>query len=111
MAKNKPKVASKTTASAPIPAANTAEKLANLLPKGDGPILYDKTNYILMGLGVLFIIVGFALMAGGKNPDPNVFDAKEVYSYRRITLAPILILIGFVIELFAVLKKPAQPAA
>lgn len=110
MAKIKPKVTSKTTVSAQPTANNAAEKLANLLPKGDGPILYDKTNYILMGIGALFIVIGFALMAGGKNPDPNVFDAEEVYSFRRITLAPILIILGFVVELFAVLKKPANPA-
>ena len=111
MAKMKPKVVSKTTVSSQTPAKNIAEKLANLLPKGDSPILYDKTNYILMGIGALFIITGFALMAGGKNPDPNFFDAEEVYSFRRITLAPILIITGFVVELFAVLKKPADPTA
>jgi hypothetical protein len=111
MAKIKPRVTSKTKASAQPTANNAAEKLANLLPKGDGPILYDKNNYILMGIGVVFIIIGFALMAGGKNPDPNVFDAEEIYSFRRITLAPILIILGFIVELFAVLKKPANPAS
>ncbi len=111
MAKIKPKAAAKTTVSPKAPAGNKLDQLANLLPKGDGPILYDKTNYILMGIGVLFIIIGFALMAGGKNPDPNVFDAEQVYSFRRITLAPIVIIIGFIIELFAVLKRPASAEA
>jgi hypothetical protein len=80
------------------------------LPSGDGPILYDKLNYILMGIGVLFIIIGFVLMSGGAHPDPNIFDAEEVYSFRRITLAPMLIIIGFIIELVAILKKPAAAA-
>jgi hypothetical protein len=44
-------------------------------------------------------------MAGGKGSDPNVFNENEVYSFRRITLAPILIIIGFVVEIFAIMKK------
>jgi hypothetical protein len=45
------------------------------------------------------------LMSGGKSPNPDVFDANEVYSFRRITLAPIVIIIGFVIEIYAIFKK------
>ncbi|MEP6711134.1 MAG: DUF3098 domain-containing protein [Ferruginibacter sp.] len=67
--------------------------------------LFDKENFkwMLIGLGV--IILGFLLMAGGKSANPNVFDDKEVYSFRRITLAPFLIVAGFVIEIFAIMKK------
>ena len=67
--------------------------------------LFDRENFkwMLIGLGV--IILGFLLMAGGKSADPNVFDEKEVYSFRRITLAPFLIISGFVIEIFAIMKK------
>jgi hypothetical protein len=45
-------------------------------------------------------------MAGGKSKDPNVFDPKEVYSTTRITIAPILIILGFLVEVFAIMKKP-----
>lgn len=45
-------------------------------------------------------------MVGGKSADPNVFDPNEVYGFRRITLAPILIIAGFVVEIFAIMKKP-----
>ena len=69
-------------------------------------LLFGKSNYILVVVGVLFIAVGFALMAGGGSNDPNVFDAEAIYSFRRITLAPILVLLGFVIEIVAILKKP-----
>ncbi|MEO6538660.1 MAG: DUF3098 domain-containing protein [Ferruginibacter sp.] len=67
--------------------------------------LFDRENFkwMLIGLGV--IILGFLLMAGGKSADPNVFDEKEVYNFRRITLAPFLIISGFVIEIFAIMKK------
>ena len=67
--------------------------------------LFDKENFkwMLIGLGV--IVLGFLLMAGGKSANPAVFDDAEVYSFRRITLAPFLIVAGFVIEIFAIMKK------
>jgi hypothetical protein len=45
-------------------------------------------------------------MSGGKNADPNVFDENEVYSFRRITLAPLLIMAGLMVEVYAIMKKP-----
>lgn len=71
------------------------------------PILFDKQNYLLMGVGLLVLIIGFFLMSGGKSADPNVFDESQIYSFRRITLAPIVILLGFAIEAYAILKKPS----
>ena len=91
------------------PSASGIEGLMNKIPKGDGELLYDKTNYILMFVGVLFIILGFVLMSGGSK-DPNVFEPSDVYSFRKITLAPIIIIIGFIIEIFAVLKTPSEKA-
>jgi hypothetical protein len=68
--------------------------------------LFDKTNYILMGAGLLVIIIGYLLMTGGKSPDPKVFNDTEIYSFRRITLAPVLVLIGLAIEGYAIMRKP-----
>lgn len=68
--------------------------------------LFDKSNYIFMGIGLLLIIIGYLLMAGGKSPDPNEFNDAELYSFRRITLAPILVLAGFATEIYAIMKKP-----
>lgn len=68
--------------------------------------LFDKTNYYIMFVGLALILLGFVLMAGGKSSDPNVFNDKEIYSFRRITLAPILIVAGFVVEVFAIMRKP-----
>lgn len=68
--------------------------------------LFDKSNYTFMLIGLAFLVLGFILMSGGKSTDPNVFDAEEIYSFRRITLAPILVLLGFSIEIYAILKKP-----
>lgn len=70
-------------------------------------LLFDKTNYIIMGIGAFLIILGFILMSGG-NTDPNVFNEAEIYSFRRITLAPIVVILGFVVIIFSILKKPAD---
>jgi len=68
-------------------------------------LAFGKENYILLIVGLLFIITGFILMTGGGSNDPNVFS-KEIFSFRRITLAPIVVIAGFVIEIFAIMKKP-----
>lgn len=59
-----------------------------------------------MAIGAVVMIVALLLMAGGKSPDPNVFDYKEVYSTRRITVAPVLLMAGLIIEMYAIMRKP-----
>jgi len=68
--------------------------------------LFGKENYMWMLAGIVVIILGFILMAGGKSADPKVFDPKEVYSTTRITIAPLLIIIGFILEIVGIMKKP-----
>jgi hypothetical protein len=68
--------------------------------------LFTKENYKWMLIGLVIMTIGFFLMAGGKSADPNVFNDNEVYSFRRITLAPILIVGGLIVEIFAIIKKP-----
>jgi hypothetical protein len=68
--------------------------------------LFDKQNYLWMLIGAAVLALGFFLMAGGKSADPNQFNDNEIYSTTRITIAPILIIAGFVIEIFAIMKKP-----
>jgi hypothetical protein len=70
-----------------------------------GEFAFGKENYRLMLIGLAFIVVGFLLMVGGGSTDPKVFN-PEIFSFRRITLAPILILAGYVIEIFAIMKRP-----
>ncbi|MBN2165250.1 MAG: DUF3098 domain-containing protein [Marinilabiliaceae bacterium] len=65
-----------------------------------------KENYILLAIGFAIILIGFLLMVGGKSTDPNVFNENEVFSFRRITLAPMVVLFGFVFEIYAIMKKP-----
>ncbi|MBK8088408.1 MAG: DUF3098 domain-containing protein [Chitinophagaceae bacterium] len=68
--------------------------------------IFTKENYMWMAIGAAVIILGFLLMIGGKSADPNVFNKDEVYSIRRITIAPILIIAGLVMEIYAIMKKP-----
>lgn len=68
--------------------------------------LFGRENYKWMLIGLVVIVIGLLLMIGGKNPDPNQFNSNEVYSFRRITLAPILILLGLGLEIFAIFRRP-----
>ncbi|MGQ0740303.1 MAG: DUF3098 domain-containing protein [Bacteroidota bacterium] len=71
------------------------------------PSIFSKDNYRWMLIGLAVIAAGMFLMSGGKsNTDPSVFNKDAVYSTTRITVAPLLILLGLVIEVFAIFKKP-----
>ncbi len=73
--------------------------------------LFDKENYMWMLGGVALILLGFVLMAGGKSANPHEFHYDEIYSFRRITLAPIVVLLGFAVEVYAIMKRPKEVAA
>ncbi len=69
--------------------------------------LFGKKNYIIMLVGIVFIALGFILMAGGGSDDPEIFN-EEIYNFRRIRLAPTLVLIGLAIEIYAIMAKPKK---
>ena len=71
----------------------------------DPDFALGKENYRLMAIGFAVIIIGFILMVGGGSDDPEVFN-PGIFSFRRITLAPLLLLFGFLFEIYAILKKP-----
>jgi len=79
-------------------------KKKNDTTKNQGVFLFSKRNYLIMAIGIIFIAIGFILMAGGGSDDPKVFN-EEIYNFRRIRLAPTLVLIGFAIEVYAILYK------
>ncbi|HKJ80132.1 MAG TPA: DUF3098 domain-containing protein [Prolixibacteraceae bacterium] len=66
-----------------------------------------KENYKLMAIGFVAIVIGFILMAGGGSDDPEVFN-PEIFNFRRITLAPLVLLAGFIFEIYAIMKKPKE---
>lgn len=63
-------------------------------------------NYKLIIIGFAIIILGFILMIGGRAESPSEFHYDEIFSFRRITLAPVVVLIGFLFEIYAIMKKP-----
>jgi hypothetical protein len=63
---------------------------------------FGKKNYIYMGVGILLIAIGFILMAGGGSDDPNVFN-DAIFNSRRLVWAPIIVLAGFVVQIFAIM--------
>ncbi len=79
--------------------------MAKELENKKSDLAFGKENYILLLVGLGFIVTGFILMTGGGSEDPNIFS-EEIFSFRRITLAPIIVITGFVIEIFAIMKKP-----
>ena len=101
MAKSKNKL-DKQGASTEGPA--TKFKAQSSVSGNSGELLYGKPFYTWMLIGLGFIVLGFILMAGG-NQAPNEWNADEIYSIRRTVIAPIVILIGLVIEIYAIFKK------
>ena len=73
--------------------------------RGAAP-LFERENLLWMLGGVLTMIIGFVLMSGGRSEDPNVFNPDEVYSTTRITIAPIVILLGLVALIFSIFRQP-----
>lgn len=80
-------------------------------PATAAPILFAKENYKWMVIGGIIVLLGMVLMSGGKSQDPNTFDPKVVYSTTRVTIAPILIILGLMVEIYAIFRKPKQEAS
>ena len=75
--------------------------------KSKQEFLFGKRNYVIMLIGIIIIALGFILMAGGGSEDPTVFN-KEIYNFRRIRLAPTLVIIGLIVEIYAILANPKK---
>ena len=65
----------------------------------------SRRNWIRILIGLAIVVLGYVLMSGGGNGDPNAFDAKELFSARRITVAPIVVIAGYLFIAYAILKK------
>jgi hypothetical protein len=87
----------KQTKAAPTTKTNRSAGMGNL---------FEKENLRWMVVGLVVMTIGFLLMAGGGSPDPNVFQPSEVYGFRRITVAPIIILAGLIVLIVAIFRKP-----
>lgn len=74
-------------------------------PDLNNDLAFTATNYKLMLIGLGIVIIGFLMMSGGGNGDPNSFDESAIFSTRRITVAPIVVLAGYLFVVYAILKK------
>lgn len=81
------------------------KKFKNEQNDDDIKMPFGRDNYLWVIIGIVFLLVGFLLMIGGGSEDPDVFN-EAIFSSRRLTLAPILVLIGFGVEIYAIMKKP-----
>jgi len=85
--------------------SKAAEAVKKIDESRPASFAFGKENYILLVSGVVLIMLGFIFMTGGGSKDPNVFN-EDMYDFRRLTLAPILVLLGFAVEIVAIMKKP-----
>jgi hypothetical protein len=83
-------------------AANVAK-----LKGGDVEFAFSSTNYKLMGIGIVLLIIGFVLLAGGGSDDPNVFS-YDIFDARRLVIAPLFMLSGFMLEIYAIMHRKKE---
>ncbi len=79
-------------------------KVATVKNRVETITLLQKENLKWIGIGLAILIIGYLVMLGGRGDDPNVFDDKKMYSFMRITLGPILICLGFGVQMYGILK-------
>lgn len=101
------KRAEKSVANAQL--KSTESKYSNIekasSKSSDSGLVYGKRNYRIMGIGVALIVIGFILMGGGHMPSPDVWDESVIYSPRRTVVAPIFILTGFGLQIYAIFTR------
>lgn len=99
-----PAPAAKKTAPAQ-PARRSETKRGWSFGAGDRDLIYNRQNFLLFGIGLALVFAGLALMSGGHMPNPDTWDPGIIYSFRRITLAPMLMLAGFVVVIIGIFKS------
>ncbi len=87
-----------------VTTSRTTPSSSKLSKAQENTLIFGKQNYILMGVAFIVVALGMILMMGGGMPSPDVWDENIIYSFRRITLAPIVILAGLGIGLYSIFK-------
>jgi uncharacterized membrane protein len=90
---------------APAPARRSEKRESVFNTAGNDVLIFGKKNFMYMGAGLLLVLLGLALMSGGSMPDPQVWEPERIYSPMRITVAPILMVMGFVVVVLGIFKK------
>ncbi len=103
---SKPNMA-KRTVTTPSQSTQTIERASRTIAKEGGsvePLIFGRANFLWMGIGAALILVGLMLMMGGQQPSRDTWDDNVIYNFRIVTLAPIVILTGLVVEIYAIFK-------
>lgn len=107
-----------TTAQQPkkvAPVQRSEKRRDNVFTTGGREMLFTKINFIYFGVGLALVLGGLLAMLGGRMPDPNVWEPERIYSFQRITLAPLMMVSGFIVVILGIFKKggsaenPASP--
>lgn len=95
---------------APPAPVRRKEKKDSIFSAGRDEFIFGRMNFIWMGAGLALVLLGLLVMSGGAMPDPNTWDPDIIYSFRRITLAPILMIAGFLVVIVGIFKKTGTAA-
>lgn len=90
---------------APASARRSEKRVSAFNTEGNDVLIFGRQNFIYMGIGLGLVLLGLALMSGGAMPDPSKWEAERIYSPMRITVAPILMVAGFVVVVLGIFKK------
>lgn len=100
----------KKAAPAPAPARRSEKRESVFNTTGNNVLIFGRQNFIYMGVGLLLVLVGLAVMSGGAMPDPTKWEPERIYSPMRITVAPMLMVAGFVVVILGIFKKKKAAA-
>jgi hypothetical protein len=103
-----PQQQAKKPAPAPV---RRPEKRESIFTSGSREFIFGRLNFVYFGVGLALILAGLAAMTGGAMPDPTKWEPERIYSPRRITLAPILMVAGFVTVILGIFKKTSDNSA
>lgn len=97
---------------APAPVApRRKEKSESIFSAGREEFIFGRQHFIIIGIGLALVLIGLLTMSGGAMPDANTWDPGLIYSFRRITLSPILMIAGFLVVIYGIFKKTPAPGS
>jgi hypothetical protein len=102
-----PNTPAQAAASRPAPVRASAPKQDSMFSEGKGEFIFGRQHFILFGVALALVLLGLAFMTGGRQPNPNEWDDSITYSPMRITVAPILMVAGFVVAIVGIFRKGA----
>lgn len=98
----KPTQTKNANKTAPAPVRPEKTPAQNKFTQGDRQLIYDRKSFMIFGAGLALVLLGLLLMAGGAMPDPERWEPERIYSFRRITLAPLSMVLGFGILVYGI---------